>query len=704
MDGQGNLQLRGFDSAMQPDTETAVAMARDRIARQWPVQPAAAVILGTGLGRLVEHVQRDVTIPFAALPGFPPTTALGHRGRVICGRLNGIATDAARWPLPPVRRLQLDQVTLPVRVLHACGARLLIASNASGGLNPEFAAGDIMVIDDHINLMTRPVLPATCRTVSLVAPSARVRRRTMRSLQEQVLQIARRNRFVAHRGVYVAMTGPNYETRAEYRFLRRIGGDVVGMSTVPEVVVAQRWGCASSGLSIVTNVASPDAPQVVDATDVVDAAAQAEPYVRQIVAGIVELACATLVPPCLYQTACERRFPLAACCGRRRLRGTGDRCTVLRPRHFILPANPCIMNTEIPPSSEPTERRWRPLTAIQRRVAGVLVEKAKTTPDAYPLTLNALTNGCNQKSNRSPHMDLSSEDVERTVEELREMGAVAEVQSGGRVPKFRHYLYEWLGVDKVELAVIAELLLRGEQTIGELRGHASRMEPIADLNALHAILEALVAKELVVLLTPPGRGQMVTHNLYTPERLEELKASSRRDSRRPNRLWLEFRVPDHPESPWNSFPHWSPKWRSCGPKSRGSMRNSTPCGTHRDQGSSVHCHPMGVSSSYWAIFAQGVWGCSSTTRCRCDRARLTRFCSALLSFGGRGALQYPESTVRPGKRPTAFECCQHGVVAINPGLGGGRTAHGQIKTAPSSADVSASPHHQPLDAEYRTAR
>jgi uncharacterized protein YceH (UPF0502 family) len=104
------------------------------------------------------------------------------------------------------------------------------------------------------------------------------------------------------------------------------------------------------------------------------------------------------------------------------------------------------------------------------------------------------------------------------------MGAVAEVQSGGRVPKFRHYLYEWLGVDKVELAVLAELLLRGEQTVGELRGHASRMEPIADLNALHAILEALVAKELVVLLTPSGRGQVVTHNLYTPERLEELKS------------------------------------------------------------------------------------------------------------------------------------------------------------------------------------
>lgn len=181
------------------------------------------------------------------------------------------------------------------------------------------------------------------------------------------------------------------------------------------------------------------------------------------------------------------------------------------------------MSADMSSTMEPSEKRWQPLTAIQRRVAGVLVEKAKTTPDAYPLTLNALTNGCNQKSNRTPHMDLSTEDVERTLEELREMGAVAEVQSGGRVPKYRHYLYEWLGVDKVELAVMAELMLRGEQTIGELRGHASRMEPIADLPAMRPILDSLEQKQLVVMLTPPGRGQVVTHNLYTPERLAELR-------------------------------------------------------------------------------------------------------------------------------------------------------------------------------------
>lgn len=176
------------------------------------------------------------------------------------------------------------------------------------------------------------------------------------------------------------------------------------------------------------------------------------------------------------------------------------------------------------PVGENAERRWTSLSSVQRRVIGVLIEKAKTTPDSYPMTLNALTNGCNQKSNRSPQMDLSPEDVEQAIEDLRELGAAAEIQSGSRVPKYRHYMYEWLGVDKAELAVMAELLLRGEQTIGELRGRASRMESIPDLNALKPILDGLLEKDLIVSLTPPGRGQIVTHNLYTPQRLEELKA------------------------------------------------------------------------------------------------------------------------------------------------------------------------------------
>lgn len=167
--------------------------------------------------------------------------------------------------------------------------------------------------------------------------------------------------------------------------------------------------------------------------------------------------------------------------------------------------------------------RWRALEKIDRRVAGVLVEKAKTTPEQYPLTINSLVNGCNQKNNRDPQMQLQEADVIESLDRLKVAGAVAEVQGSGRVPKFRHLLYEWLGVDKVELAVMGELLLRGAQTEGELRGRASRMEPIADLNALRGILQSLRAKRLVIDITPPGRGQMISHALYEAEELERLK-------------------------------------------------------------------------------------------------------------------------------------------------------------------------------------
>jgi len=170
-----------------------------------------------------------------------------------------------------------------------------------------------------------------------------------------------------------------------------------------------------------------------------------------------------------------------------------------------------------------TSPRWKPLGKIDRRVAGVLVEKAKTTPDQYPMTLNGLVTGSNQKSNRDPQMELEESDIIDSLDRLKVAGAVIEVQGSGRVPKYRHLLYEWLGVGKVELAVMAELLLRGAQTEGELRGRASRMEPIADLNALREILNSLRAKRLVIELTPPGRGQIISHGLYEAEELQRLK-------------------------------------------------------------------------------------------------------------------------------------------------------------------------------------
>lgn len=168
--------------------------------------------------------------------------------------------------------------------------------------------------------------------------------------------------------------------------------------------------------------------------------------------------------------------------------------------------------------------RWQPIGPVERRVLGVLVEKAKTTPDAYPMTLNALVAGCNQKSNRHPLMQLAPEDVDQALGRLRQLGAAGIVQGLGRVDKYRHYFYEWLGVDKVEAAVMVELLLRGAQTEGELRAHVARMEPVADLPALRQLLASLRAKGLIVSLTPEGRGHVVAHALYLPQEMERLRA------------------------------------------------------------------------------------------------------------------------------------------------------------------------------------
>ena len=170
------------------------------------------------------------------------------------------------------------------------------------------------------------------------------------------------------------------------------------------------------------------------------------------------------------------------------------------------------------------EKLWRPLDRFQRRVLGVLVEKAKTTPDAYPMTIAAIITGSNQKSNRSPQMSINADQVETSLAQLRGMQAVTEIFSTGRVAKFRHHFYEWLGVRGAEAAVMIELMLRGEQTIGELRGRAARFdESIIDLNALKPILDSLIAKQLVIALTPEGRGQIVTHNLYQPQELDSVR-------------------------------------------------------------------------------------------------------------------------------------------------------------------------------------
>ena len=167
---------------------------------------------------------------------------------------------------------------------------------------------------------------------------------------------------------------------------------------------------------------------------------------------------------------------------------------------------------------------WKPLDARQRRVLGVLIEKAKTTPAAYPMTVNAIVTGCNQKNNRDPVTAYDDFGVEKALDELRTLGAVSEIDWLGRAAKYKHHAYEWLGVSKAELAVLAELMLRGAQALGELRARAARMEPIADLAALKPIVDALLERGLMIALTPPGRGQIVSHGLYPAEELAALRA------------------------------------------------------------------------------------------------------------------------------------------------------------------------------------
>jgi uncharacterized protein YceH (UPF0502 family) len=165
----------------------------------------------------------------------------------------------------------------------------------------------------------------------------------------------------------------------------------------------------------------------------------------------------------------------------------------------------------------------RSLDAMQRRVLGVLIEKAKTTPGGYPMTINAIVTGSNQKSNRDPQTAFDSADVENTLNDLMDLGAVEMIDWEGRVPKYRHLAYDWLSVDQVELAVLGELLLRGPQTLGELRGRAARMEPIADLAALKPVVDQLVQRGLMIELSGPGRGQIVSHNLYPAEEMDEVR-------------------------------------------------------------------------------------------------------------------------------------------------------------------------------------
>lgn len=176
---------------------------------------------------------------------------------------------------------------------------------------------------------------------------------------------------------------------------------------------------------------------------------------------------------------------------------------------------------------------WPVLSALERRILGVLIEKQKTTPDTYPMSVNALATGCNQKSNRDPVMNVDETDIDTTLAGLREKGLVIKI-TGGRVDRWRHQLYDRWNVNKVELALLAELLLRGAQTEGELRARASRMEPLDDLDQLRQALRPLVERKLVVMLGPEGRrGTLIAHGFYAPAELDVLRSQGRAEEAAP---------------------------------------------------------------------------------------------------------------------------------------------------------------------------
>ena len=268
------------DLAAQIDEAVAV------VRRHWSGKPQVGIILGTGLGSVAGQIETQATLDYQAIPHFPRSTAVSHAGQLVCGRLQGVPVVAMEGRFHAYEGYSQRQITFPVRVMKALGAELLIVSNACGGLNPQYALGNIMVIEDHINLLNgNPLIGVNDDRLGPRFPdmSAPYDRR----LIDRALQIARQEDFAAHKGVYAAVTGPNLETRAEYRFLRAIGADVVGMSTVPEVLVAVHAGMRVLGLSVVTDMCLPDALKPADIRDILATAATAEPKLRKIVLGIL---------------------------------------------------------------------------------------------------------------------------------------------------------------------------------------------------------------------------------------------------------------------------------------------------------------------------------------------------------------------------------------------------------------------------------
>lgn len=265
-----------------------VEAAAGRIREASDLRPQIGIILGTGLGKLVGEIDVDATVPYEDIPNFPLSTVESHHGRCISGHLEDVPVYVLQGRFHLYEGYSARDVTFPVRVFGTLGVRSLLISNAAGGMNPNYRKGDLMLFTDHINL--QGVNPLVGPNIDEWGPRfpdmSEPYDLGLRALAErQALELG----IKLHQGVYVAVEGPNLETKAEYRFLRMIGADVVGMSTVPETIVARHMGMRVLAVSAITDECFPDALEPVSLEDVLAAAAEAEPKLTKLMKSVVQI-------------------------------------------------------------------------------------------------------------------------------------------------------------------------------------------------------------------------------------------------------------------------------------------------------------------------------------------------------------------------------------------------------------------------------
>ncbi|MFT3737315.1 MAG: purine-nucleoside phosphorylase [Breznakibacter sp.] len=258
----------------------------DHLLKHTGLSPRIGIILGTGLGGLVKEIDIEKTIPYSEIPNFPISTVEGHHGRLIFGTINGIPVMAMQGRFHFYEGYNMSEVTFPVRVMKYMGIETLFVSNASGGLNPDFAVGDIMIIDDHINMFgTNPLIGKNHNSLGPRFPD--MSEPYCKRLIETAKAIAAKNHISVKQGIYVGTAGPTFETPAEYKFFRIIGGDAVGMSTVPEVIVARHMNMTCFGISIITDSGVPGQIKEISHEEVQQVAGAAEPKMTLIIKELV---------------------------------------------------------------------------------------------------------------------------------------------------------------------------------------------------------------------------------------------------------------------------------------------------------------------------------------------------------------------------------------------------------------------------------